>query len=80
MAGIFWKESLGLDVPLLSDWNGDLAKRFGAARVKRWMEGVPRRSALLVGEDGTVLGRWLYENHGLPDFDALVDAAKRLRA
>ena len=51
-----WKEALGIDVPLLSDWNGALAERFDAARVWRWMEGVPRRSAFLVGTDGTVLG------------------------
>ena len=37
-----WKEALGIDVPLLSDWNGALAKHFGAVAVWRWMEGVPR--------------------------------------
>jgi len=42
------------------------------------MEGVPRRSAYLVGEDGTVLGSWQYEDSELPDFDALVDAARQL--
>ena len=67
-------------MPLLSDWNGALGKRFGAARVWRWMEGVPRRSAFLVGEDGAVLGSWRYEDAELPDFDALVDAVGRLGA
>ena len=65
-------------MPLLSDWNGALAKHFGAGRVWRWMEGVPRRSAFLVGEDGTVLGSWSYEDGELPDFDAIIDAAERL--
>jgi peroxiredoxin len=73
-----WKESLGLEVPLLSDWNGALAKRFGAARTWRWMEGVPRRSAYLVGEDGTVLGSWRYEDSEVPDFDELLEAARGL--
>ena len=73
-----WKEVLGLDVPLLSDWNGALAKRFGAARVWRWMEDVPRRSAFLVGEDGTVLGSWRYEDSDVPDFDELLAAAQAL--
>ena len=41
-----WKDVLDADVPLLSDWNGALAKRFGAARVWRWMDGVPRRSVV----------------------------------
>ena len=65
-----WKDVLDADVPLLSDWNGALASNFGAARVWRWMEGVPRRSTFLVGEDGTVLGSWRYEDSEVPDFDA----------
>jgi peroxiredoxin len=67
---------LDVDVPLLSDWNGALAKRFGAARVWRWMEGVPRRSAFLVGEDGTVLASWRYEDSEVPDFDELLAAVR----
>ncbi len=74
-----WKESLGVDVPLLSDWNGALAKHFGASRVWRWMEGVPRRSAFLVGEDGTVLESWRYEDSDVPDFEAPLAAAQALR-
>ncbi len=65
-------------MPLLSDWNGALAKRFGVDRVRRSMEGVPRRSAFLVGEDGTVLGSWRYENSDVPDFDELLAAAQAL--
>ena len=74
-----WKEALGVDVPLLSDWNGSLAKHFGVARVYRWMNDVPRRSAFLVGEDGTVLGSWRYEDSEVPDFDVLLAAARALR-
>jgi peroxiredoxin len=73
-----WKQSLGVDVSLLSDWNGALAKHFGASRVWRWMKGVPRRSAFLVGEDGTVLGSWQYADSDVPDFDELVSAAQAL--
>ncbi len=73
-----WKESLGIDLPLLSDWNGALAKRFGAAQVWRWMEGVPRRSAFLVGEDATVLESWRYEDSEVPDFDELLAAVRGL--
>jgi peroxiredoxin len=74
-----WKESLGIDVPLLSDWNGALAKQFGASRVRRWMEGVPQRSAFLVGEDGTVLESWRYEDSEVPDFDELLAAVRGLQ-
>ena len=73
-----WKDVLDVDVPLLSDWNGALAKRFGAARVRRWMEGVPQRSAFLVGEDGTVLESWRYEDSDVPDFDELLMAVQAL--
>ena len=73
-----WKESLGVDVELLSDWNGDLAKQLAITRVWRWMDGVPRRSAFLVGEDGTVLASWRYEDSEVPDFDALLAAAREL--
>ena len=74
-----WKEALGVDVPLLSDWNGTLAKRFGATQTRRWMEGVPRRSAFLLAEDGTVRGSWRYEDSEVPDFDELLAAAQALR-
>jgi peroxiredoxin len=70
---------LDADVPLLSDWNGALAKRFGASRVWRWMEDVPRRSTFLVGEDGTVLESWRYEDSEVPDFDVPLAAARALR-
>jgi peroxiredoxin len=74
-----WKEALGIDVPLLSDWNGELAARLGVSRTWRWMEGVPRRSAFLLGEDGTVLGSWRYEDSEVPDFDVPLTAARALR-
>ena len=74
-----WKEALGADVPLLSDWNGALAERFGAARTWRSMESVPCRSAFLVGEDGTVLESWRYEDSEVPDFDVPLAAARALQ-
>ena len=74
-----WKDTLGVDVPLISDWNGALATQFGAARVWRSMEDVPQRSAFLVGEDGTVLGSWRYADSDVPDFDEPLAAARALR-
>jgi peroxiredoxin len=74
-----WKEALGIDVTLISDWNGALLARFGAAQVRRWMEGVPRRSAFLVAEGGTVRGSWRYDDSAVPDFDELLAAAQALR-
>ena len=73
-----WKETLGVDVPLLSDWNGALMRQLGASQTWRWMEGVPARRAFLVGEDGTVLGSWRYEDSEVPDFEELLAAVQAL--
>jgi peroxiredoxin len=75
-----WKEALGFEVPLLSDWNGTLAKRLAASRTYRWMDGVPERSAFLLDAAGTVRGSWRYADSELPDFDELVAAARALRS
>jgi len=40
------------------------------------MEGVPRRSAFLVGRDGTVLRSWRYADSEVPDFDVLLAAVE----
>ncbi len=71
-----WKQTLDVNVELLSDWNGTLAKRFGVSRMWRWLAGVPKRSAFLLGEDGTVRGSWRYEDSEVPDFDELLAAAR----
>lgn len=69
-----WKEALGIELPLLSDWNGTLARRFGLARTWRGLEDVPERAAILLGEDGTVRGTWRYADSEVPDFDELLAA------
>ena len=71
-----WKQALGVETRLLSDWNGTLMRRFGAARTRRWMEGVPERSAFLVDEDGTVRRSWRYADSEVPDLDVLLEAAR----
>jgi peroxiredoxin len=71
-----WKQALAIDTALLSDWNGTLARRFAASRTYRWHEGVPERSAFLLNEDGTVRGSWRYADSEVPDFDALLTAAR----
>jgi peroxiredoxin len=75
---IAWKQALDLDVQLLSDWNGDATEAFGIGREFRGMAGVPRRTAFLIGKDGTVRGRWNYDDSELPDYDALFAAARAL--
>ena len=71
-----WKQALGIETPLLSDWNGSLARRFAAARTWRWMKAVPERSAFLLDEDGTVRESWRYADSEVPDFDELLAAVR----
>jgi peroxiredoxin len=72
---IAWSQVLELTFPLLSDWNGEATERFGLAHDYRGMRGVARRSAFLVGRDGTVRGAWSYEGGEVPDMDELLSAA-----
>ena len=76
---IAWTQALDLNIPLLSDWNGEAIRGFGIAREFRGMANVARRSAFLVDGGGTVRGAWAYEEDELPDFDELVSAARALQ-
>lgn len=71
-----WKEALGIETPLLSDWNGALSRQLGVARKWRGLTDVPERAAILVVEDGTVRGSWRYADSEVPNFDALLRAVR----
>ncbi len=72
-----WSQALDLEgVELLSDWNADAVRGFGIAHERRGMQEVAERSAFLIGANGTIRGAWRYEPAELPDFDALLEAAR----
>jgi peroxiredoxin len=72
-----WSQALDLEgVELLSDWNAEAVRGFGVAHERRGMQEVARRSAFLIGANGTIRGAWAYEPTDLPDFDALLQAAR----
>ena len=73
-----WREVLGVEIPLLSDWNGDAVRALGVSDSYRGMGDVPRRSAFLVDRDGIIRGSWSYEPSEVPDFDVLLAAAREL--
>jgi glutaredoxin-dependent peroxiredoxin len=77
---IAWSQVLDLNFPLLSDWNGEATEGFGLAHTYRGLAGVSRRSAFLVGTDGTVRGAWAYESGEVPEVEELLAAARRLPA
>jgi|SRR5919199_2466078 peroxiredoxin len=75
---IAWIQALDLNFPLLSDWNAEAVRAFGISRDFRGYKGVPERTAFLVDEQGTVRGAWRYDDSEIPDFDALLEAARGL--
>ena len=77
---IAWSQVLDLNFPLLSDWNAEATDGFGLAHSYRGLEGVSRRSAFLVGTDGTVRAAWAYESGEVPDVDELLSAARTSQA
>jgi peroxiredoxin len=70
-----WRQSLAVDVPLLSDWAGEATRGFGVGTTVWDME-VSRRSAFLIDDLGTVRAAWAYEGGELPDFDPILAAAR----
>jgi glutaredoxin-dependent peroxiredoxin len=73
---VAWAQTLDLNFPLLSDWNGEATRAFGVETEFRGHEGVSQRSAFLVDPDCTVRGAWRYDTAELPDFDELLRAAQ----
>jgi len=75
---IAWKQALDLELPLLSDWNGEATEGFGLSRDFHGFQGIPQRSAFLIDQDGTVRASWAYDDSEVPDFDELLRAAQAL--
>ena len=71
-------QALDLDVPLLSDWNGEATRGFDIAIEHNGLKDVSARSAFLIGRDGVVRAAWRFETAELPDFDELLAAAQAL--
>lgn len=71
-----WVRTLGVDVPLLSDWNGEAARAFGVAVELGGMQDVAARSAFLIEDGSTIEAAWMLGRE-LPDLDAVIAAAGR---
>jgi peroxiredoxin len=69
-----WAETLGVDVPLLSDWNGDATRGFDVVIEPLGMSDVPARSAFLIRDGMTIEAAWMLGGD-LPDIDAIIEAA-----
>jgi peroxiredoxin len=73
-----WAQKEGITVPLLSDYEHNVAKSYGIAyeqflpEANLIMGGVPKRSAFVIDKDGVVRFADVQDHpKDLPDFDAL---------
>ena len=68
-----------MDIPLLSDWNGDATRAFDVAFEPLGMADVAARSAFLIRDGATIEAAWMLGSE-LPDVDAVIAAASGLSA
>ena len=68
-----WKQDLGLPFELLSDFNKDTSTAYDAIYDEFFgLKGVAKRSAYVIGTDGTIAYAWQTEDAGVqPDMDAI---------
>jgi len=71
-----WAGTLGVDMPLLSDWNGDAARVFGVAVELGGMRNVAARSCFLIEDGETIREAWMLGRE-VPDIDEIIAAATR---
>jgi peroxiredoxin len=69
-----WAQTLGTDIPLLSDWNGDATRAFDVAFEALGMSDVAARSGFLIQDGETIVASWMLGRE-LPDIDAVIAAA-----
>ena len=73
-----WAEALGVDVPLLTDWEGEVIRAFGVERDVSGMTAVGMRSSFLIEDGETIVAAWMLGSE-LPDVDAVIAAARAAR-
>ena len=68
-----WKQEIGLPFELLSDFNKDTITAYDAIYDEFFgLKGVAKRSAYVIGTDGTIAYAWQTEDAGVqPDMDAI---------
>ena len=72
-----WAQTLGVDVPLLSDWNGEATRAFDVAFEPLGMQDVPVRSAFLIRDGERIEAAWMLGAE-MPDIDAVIAEARSL--
>ena len=72
-----WAQTLGVDAPLLSDWNGDATRAFDVAFEPLGMSDVAVRTAFLIRDGEMVEAAWMLGGD-LPDIDTVIETARAL--
>ncbi|MBN2071161.1 MAG: redoxin domain-containing protein [Candidatus Krumholzibacteriota bacterium] len=61
-----WKEELGLQFPLLSDFNTKVCQEFGACHAELGpLHGVAKRSAFVIDNEGKLRYSWISDDPGV---------------
>lgn len=75
---IAFAERLGVDFPMLSDWEGEIAHAYGV-QYDTWKghSGLAKRSVFLVDVDQTIRYSWVSDDALIePDFDEVLDVIR----
>lgn len=75
-------ERLGLDYPLLSDFNREVVKSYAIQYEQPYndMTGMAKRSVFVIAPDGTVRYKWVTEDAGVPpNVQQVIECLEELR-
>ncbi len=72
-----WAKQNKISLPLLSDFNKEVAAAYGVLYDLLGFKGVSKRAAFVVDKKGTIVYAWYSDDpHNLPDFKAIQDALR----
>ncbi len=75
-----WAEEMGVEFPVLSDFNKEAARAYGVLQEDFFgLRGVAKRSVFVIDRDGRVAYAWASDDPGvLPPFGEIADAVRAL--
>ena len=79
-AQMAFAEKLGIDFPLLSDWEGTTCAAYGV-RYDSWKghKGLAKRSVFVIDGDGLITYRWFSDDAlTLPEFEEVMAAVEEV--
>jgi peroxiredoxin len=71
-----WARRLGLNFPLLSDWNAEAVRTFGVAQTLDGLADTPVRAVFLADAGGVIRFARRYDDSEVPDVGELLDQAE----